>query len=206
MSITNILFLICFIGTFSAFEASPIPSEKPNPRTVNAITLPDSSLYQIQSDWENDAGAKIRLESLQGKIRILSLFFGHCESSCPMVLSTLKSIESSLPKNWNKNGGIVLITLDPERDSAESLVAFRKRMSMSPESWTLLRGKEADTRELAMALGVTYRRSKSNGGMDHDAVIVILDKQGRIVKRHEGRVEVKTLIEEYHSVLKSTLP
>ena len=46
-----------------------------------AAPLPDSSLYQLKSAWVTDAGARIRLESLRGKPRVMTLFFGHCESS-----------------------------------------------------------------------------------------------------------------------------
>src|SRR6185369_11208875 len=66
--------------------------------------LPDSSLYQLKSEWATDAGARIRLESLRGKPRVLTLFFGHCESSCPMVLASLKIMESYLPRDWGEKG------------------------------------------------------------------------------------------------------
>lgn len=176
---------------------------------LTAPALPDSSLYQLKSDWVTDTGIKMRLENLQGKVRVLTLFFGHCESSCPMVLANLKTLESSLPQDWEKRGGIVLVTLDPARDDAESLAGFRKRMSLASDRWTLLKGQETDTRELAMALGVAYRSSKANGGVEHDAVVVILDDVGRIMKRYEGTVDVKMLIENYLTIsnsLKSEVP
>ncbi len=181
-----------------AGHASAAPDKIPS---AAQTPLPDSSLYQMKSDWTTDTGGKLRLENLRGKARVLTLFFSHCESSCPMVLANLKGLEASLPADWGKWGSIVLVTLDPGRDDAESLAAFRQRMSLSPERWTLLRGKEDDTRELAMALGVSYRRSQAKGGMEHDAVIVILDEQGRMVKRHEGTVETATLTQEFLAVL-----
>ena len=164
--------------------------------------LPDSSLYQLHSQWTSDVGTKMKLENLRGKARVLTLFFGHCESSCPMVVTTLKTMESVLPKGWNGKAGIVLVSLDPKRDDVESLSEYRKRMSLAKDSWTLLRGKEQDTRELAMALGVAYKPSKDNGGMDHNAVIVVLDKDGRIVARHEGAVESQVLADELNAAIK----
>jgi protein SCO1/2 len=161
--------------------------------------LPDSSLYQLKSEWVTDAGARIRLESLRGKPRVLTLFFGHCESSCPMVLASLKIMESYLPGDWGEKGGVVLVSLDPRRDDVESLAAYRKRMDLAPGKWTLLKGNEQDTRELAMALGVAYRKSQENGGMDHNAVVVILGADGRILKRHEGVADGKVLADEFRA-------
>jgi protein SCO1/2 len=171
-----------------------------------AAPLPDSSLYQLGSEWTTDAGARIRLESLRGKIRVLTLFFGHCESSCPMVLGSLKAMEAALPADWGAKGGIVLVSLDPERDDAESLADYRRRMDLDPERWTLLKGNLEDTRELAMALGVAYRKSRDNGGMDHNAVVVVLDGEGRILKRHEGVAEGRALSEEFRAAAYRSAP
>jgi protein SCO1/2 len=177
------------------------PSMPPLAYGAAADPLPDSSLYQLKSEWVTDAGAHIRLASLRGKPRVLTLFFGHCESSCPMTLASLKAMESSLPKDWGEKGGIVLVSLDPQRDDAESLAAYRRRMDLAPGKWTLLKGNEQDTRELAMSLGVAYRKSKENGGMDHNAVAVVLSGDGRILNRHEGVVDGKLLAEEFRAAV-----
>jgi protein SCO1/2 len=164
-----------------------------HPVAAATAALPGTSLYQIQSRWTSDEGAALRLESLRGKPRVFTLFFGHCQTACPMVLSTLKNLEASLSPESAHRAGIVLVALDPERDDADSLAAFRTRMSLRPGLWTLLRGNAEDTRELAMALGVSYRRSAKNGGLEHDAVIAVLDGEGRVVARHEGTVDASVL-------------
>jgi protein SCO1/2 len=149
-------------------------------------TFPDTSLYQLASVWTDDEGRTLRLGDLAGKMRLVTLFFGHCESSCPMALGRLKSLEAGLPEGWTRHAGIVLVTLDPGRDDAESLSSFRKRMDFGKEGWTLLRGGPEDTRELAMLLGVAYRESAANGGIEHNSVLVLLDPRGVVVRRYEG--------------------
>ena len=146
-------------------------------------SLPDSSLYQLSSQWTTDDGHTLRLEDLQGKVRLLTLFFGHCQSTCPMVLNRLKSLESKLPKNWGNSAGFVLVTLDPRRDDSGSLAEYRRASSLSKERWTLLRGAEEDTRELAMLMGVAYVPSTKNGGIEHNVAMVLLDRKGRILRR-----------------------
>jgi protein SCO1/2 len=128
----------------------------------------------------------LRLGDLAGKRRVITLFFGHCEASCPMALGRLKTLESKLPPGWTRWGGIVLVTLDPTRDSTGSLADFRRRMSLGKEGWTLLRGNGEDTRELAMLLGVAYRPSEANGGIEHNSVLALVDASGVVVRKYEG--------------------
>jgi protein SCO1/2 len=184
---------------FRCAEDAGTSSATPVPMGLSA--LPNESLYQLKSPWTTDLGKRIQLENLRGKLRLVTLFFGHCESSCPMVLGKLKAVVNSSSDIWGDKAGIILVSLDPKRDDVESLSAFRKRMSLAPEAWTLLRGNEQDTRELAMALGVAYRPSTENGGMDHNAVVVLVDGVGRILKRHEGTFEVKELIDEVEAAI-----
>ena len=148
--------------------------------------LPESSLYQLSSRWATDDGREIGLSDLAGKVRLITLFFGHCEASCPMALGRLKSLEAGLPKGWEKGAGMVLVTLDPGRDDSGSLAAFRRRMDLGRDGWILLRGGPEDTRELAMALGVAYRPSSGNGGIEHNSVLALLDGEGTILQRYEG--------------------
>lgn len=168
---------------------------------VGAADLPDSSLYQLRSTWSSDLGEPVKLESLRGKPRLLTLFFGHCESTCPMVVGGLKRLDAALPTGWGKSGGIVLVTLDPRRDDSGSLADYRKRMELPPDRWTLLRGGETDTRELAMALGVAYRRSTKNGGMEHDAMVVLLGADGRVLRRYQGADADSAMAKDFRAAL-----
>jgi protein SCO1 len=126
------------------------------------------------------------LGGLAGKRRLFALFFGHCESSCPMALGRLKALEAGLPADWHRDAGMVLVTLDPARDGAAALADFRRRMDLGREGWTLLRGGAEDTRELAMLLGVAYRPSAANGGIEHNSVLALVDSRGVVLKRYEG--------------------
>lgn len=148
--------------------------------------FPDASLYNLASVWSTDDGRRIRLGDLAGKRRLVSLFFGNCESSCPMALGRLKALEAKLPQGWHDRAGMVLVTLDPARDGASALKEFRRRMDLGREGWTLLRGGAEDTRELAMLLGVAYRKSSTNGGIEHNSVLALLDSRGVVLKKYEG--------------------
>lgn len=163
--------------------------------------FPDNSLYQVSSKWQADDGRTLSLGDLAGKVRLVSLFFGHCESSCPMALGRLKALEAKLPADWARRAGIVLVTLDPSRDDSGSLADFRRKMALGKEGWTLLRGGPEDTRELAMLLGVAYRPSAENGGIDHNSVLVLLDAKGVVLRRYEGADPDAAFLEEIRKLM-----
>jgi len=158
--------------------------------------LPDNSLYHLETVWTTDEGSSLRLAELQGTPRVLTMFFSRCDDICPMLTGQLKLLERELPPALRARTGFVLVTLDPESDDAESLADYRRRMGYPRDSWTLLRGKADDTRELANLLGVTYMPKREDGQIDHNGVIVILDAQGRIVEKTSTITDRAAFIEK----------
>jgi protein SCO1/2 len=175
------LFLLLSLLSGVSAAASPPP-------------VPEGSLYQIETTWRDDAGRDIRLADLRGKARVLVMFFSHCDNICPMLTGQLKAMERELSPGLRARTGFVLVTLDPENDDAAALADYRRRMGFDPGAWTLLRGSDDDTRELANLLGVNYRPKKDDGQIDHDGLIVVLDTEGRIVSKTRGIRDRKAFV------------
>lgn len=178
------------------------PQADPAAKENSSPALPDSSLYQVDSRWISDRGDTLRLADLRGKPRVLTMFFGNCQSSCPMAMASLKKMQSELPQGWAEKAGFVLVTLDPRRDDAGALADYRRKLSLDDSGWSLLRGGPEDTRELAMLVGVAYAEAKSNGGMEHNSVFVLLDKDGRVLRRQEGTSETRDLVKALRQEMK----
>lgn len=165
------IFHFVLVFSFTSAFASPPPP------------LPDNSLYQLESSWRDDAGKVVRLADLRGKPRVLAMFFSHCDNVCPMITGQLVKLEREMPASLREKTGFVLVTLDPEGDDPAALADYRKRMNLAPERWTLLRGGADDTRELANLLGVTYKPKQNDGQIDHDGLIILLNKDGVVVEK-----------------------
>ena len=71
------------------------------------------------------------------------------------------------------------MTFDTERDTPEVLNAYRNARNLSGDQWTLLHGRPEDVRELALVLGVKYRKDAS-GQFSHSNFITLLDADGEI--------------------------
>jgi protein SCO1/2 len=143
------------------------------------------SLYQLPALWTTATEQRLRLGDLQGKVRVLVMHYTSCEYACPLLISILKNIEGALEPAVRDQVGFVTVTFDPEQDTPAVLRAYSARMALDPAHWTLLRGDPEDTLELAVLLGVKYRKDPQ-GGFAHSNLITILNRQGEIVHRHIG--------------------
>ena len=144
-----------------------------------------TSLYQLSSTWITATEQPLHLGDLQGKARVLVMHYTSCEYACPILISILKNIEGALEPAVRDSMGFVAVTFDPAHDTPAVLRAYSTRMALDPAHWTLLRGAPEDTLELAVLLGVKYRKDP-HGGFAHSNLITVLNKHGDIVHRHIG--------------------
>jgi len=149
-----------------------------------AKPLSDRSIYQLGATWTNDAGKAVTLPSLRGKPVIVAMFFAQCEYACPVLVSDMKRLLTALPEVVRDQTQLVLVTFDTERDTPAALRAFRERMSLDAR-WTLLRGESEAVQELAMLLGVKFKKD-ARGQFAHSNLLTLMNAEGEIVHRHGG--------------------
>lgn len=139
----------------------------------------------MQARWETDGGKEIHLSELDGRVRLISMFYSTCQGVCLVTSQDMREIEATLPRVVRERVGFVLVTLDPAHDSASALRSYRRAQGLSPARWTLLRGCAADTDKLASLLGIAAGPD-ATGRFVHSSELVILDEAGRILHRHSG--------------------
>lgn len=145
-----------------------------------ALSHTDYSVYDLGSSWRDQTGAVRTLSSLRGTPQLLAFVYTHCSAVCPITIAELKRIEAATPANV----GIVLVSLDPTRDSAEQLGRYASEHGLGAR-WTLLSGTDAAVRDLAVTLGVRYERL-ANDDLAHGNVITVLDAAGQVVQQQSG--------------------
>jgi protein SCO1/2 len=142
------------------------------------------SLYQVDASWTNDAGGRVQLATLRGQPVIMAMFFASCEYACPMLVNDIQRTLEALPASVREASRVVLVSFDTERDTPEALRAYRERMGLDAQ-WTLLRGDETDVQELAMLLGVKFKRD-ARGQFAHSNLLTLLNPQGEIAFQRPG--------------------
>jgi protein SCO1/2 len=147
----------------------------------DAPTGDSFSVYDLGSTWRDQTGAERAIASLAGRPRVVTMMYTHCEAVCPLTVAAMRRIE----REAGPNVGLVLVSLDPERDTAARLAEFAAEHGLAPERWTLLAGSDADVRDLAATLGVRYARV-SGDELAHANALTLLDARGTIVRRQSG--------------------
>lgn len=178
-----VLLLALMTLLLAACRSTSQPATADRARTDTALAQ-DVSVYDVAGSWRDQQGLSLKLGDLSGRVRIITMVHTECEHSCPRVVSDMKRIEAAL-RDAGLDAGYVMFTIDPAGDTPQRLAEYAVAMQLDPNSWTLLTGSAADTRQLARRLGIRYRRL-ADGDIAHNHVITLLDEQGRIVHRQVG--------------------
>lgn len=150
-------------------------------------SLPDDSIYHLNSEWVTQDEQTINIQSLSGKRQMISLIYTHCMHTCPTIVATMQNIEKRLPKEVLDNTEFVLVSLTPDSDTPKVLKEFADKRKLNQQRWTLLTGEPNDVRSLAMALNIRFKKSEDNE-VAHSNVFTLLDEQGRILFQEVGDI------------------
>jgi protein SCO1 len=168
---------------FSISAASIACDEHAAHKAASAMAIPSgNSLYQIDVPLIDQQGNSFKLADEQAKITIISMFYGDCNLSCPIVMENVKRTIEALPLAQRKNIRALLISLNPDVDTAKSLAGLAKVHQFSPLTYRLaVSDNDSHTRQIAASLGVKYRRA-TNGEINHNTRFVLMNQQGIIIK------------------------
>ena len=149
-----------------------------------AAPLPSDSVYQLNAPLMDQQGRKLRLADKRGKVQLVSMFYTSCKFICPLIIDSGKAIERSLTPAEQKKLGILLVSMDPQRDSPDKLAIVFNKRKLDPSRWTLASPRSDDVRAIAGVLGIRYRQLE-DGEFNHTSALVLLDANGRILARTE---------------------
>jgi protein SCO1 len=144
--------------------------------------LPGDSIYQLDALLIDQDGREQHLPDLRGQVRILSMFYASCPYVCPLTISTLQRIEKGLTPQQRAKLGVVLFTLDPERDTSEALKTLARERNLDETRWRLERTDNVNVRKLAGVLGIQYRQLE-NRDFNHSSALILIDTDGRVLAR-----------------------
>ncbi|NLG75958.1 MAG: SCO family protein [Xanthomonadaceae bacterium] len=111
------------------------------------------------------------------------LFFGftNCPDVCPMTLRMLSSVEQSLSDlPAEQRPHVILVSVDPKRDTPEQLASYVKYFS---DSFAGITGEQAALDEFTRNLGVPVVITETGDGgytVDHSATIFLINPQAEL--------------------------
>ena len=127
-------------------------------------------------------GASTSLVNLRGQAYLLTFAFGHCTNVCPAVVTGLREarVAASRP-----NVPLVVITLDPWRDTPDRLGMMSQHWGLAPQD-RVLSGDTTEVERVLDVLGIGRKRDEATGDIVHGTTTMIVNERGRIILRIDG--------------------
>ena len=164
--------LLCAAG---AFAATPKASVSP---------LPGDSVYQLSAPMTDQQGRAFDWRARRGRPQLVAMFYTSCPYVCPLIVDSGKGVEAALTPAERARLDLLLVSIDPARDTPAALAEVAHKRRLDPARWTLARPRAQDLRAIAGLLGVRYREL-ADGEFNHTSALVLLDADGRVVARTE---------------------
>lgn len=158
---------------------------------LEAAALPGESLYQLTIALESADGASVALSSLRGQPLLVTMFYSHCTSVCPLLTAELQRIDRQLAPDQRRGMRVLMVSFDAVRDAPAALRGFKRLHHIDDPRWIVARASASDVRLLAAALGIRYRELPDHS-FNHSAVITLADREGVVRARAVGVGAVDT--------------
>jgi len=113
-----------------------------------------------------------------GKWSLVFFGFTYCPDVCPTTMSFLNEFVAQLPEAEAADTQVVLVSVDPARDSVEKLAAYVPYFN--PE-FLGVTGEFLDIHRFATALNTPFRKvpgQDENYQVDHSANVVLINPRG----------------------------
>ncbi|MGX5671909.1 SCO family protein [Thermomonas fusca] len=149
-----------------------------------APPLPGDSIYQLPLPLTDSQGRTRDWRTLRGKPRLVSMFYTSCQYICPLIIESGKAVERQLSPDQQKRLGVLLVSMDPARDTPPALKKVVDQRKLDLARWTLAAPPADDVRSVAAVLGIRYRQL-ADGEFNHSSMLILVDANGRILARTE---------------------
>ena len=142
----------------------------PEPRPLSGFELSDHR------------GAVFGRDELLGRWTLMFFGYASCPDICPATMVILRGVTEELAKSGTELPRVVLVSVDPERDDAETLGQY---VTYFDKDFLGARGDDAQLLSLASQVGAMYEREPpdENGNYEvvHSASIFLVDPQARLL-------------------------
>ena len=154
-----IALILLVVYGFSWRMNQPVIMSKEQLQINGAIVLDKPRIF---SDFElvDHRGEVFNLDRMKGIWTIVFFGFTHCPDICPTTLAMLNETYSKLKPSEKELLQVVMISLDPERDTVEKLAEYVPYFN--PE-FTGVTGNKHLIRRLTAELNVAYNQVPLNG-------------------------------------------
>ena len=139
-------------------------------------TYPRTNKQAVNFELINQHGNTVRLEDYGQQPVILTFAFAHCQTICPMLVQTAKKMMTNIK---GAKPQLMIITLDPWRDTPSSLPGIAKAWGLPAEAF-LLSGTVDYVNQVLDDYQIARKKNANDGDIVHPGIFYVINA-GRIV-------------------------
>jgi protein SCO1 len=128
---------------------------------------------------------KVSLSALKGKPVLFDFIYTSCPGPCLLLTSHMKKIANQLGPALGTEARIVSITVDPEHDHPEQLLAYAKEFRADIKGWLFLTGTPKQIDDV-MSRFKLLRQREADGTVDHVLEFFLINGNGHALLQYMG--------------------
>lgn len=151
------------------------------------------SWFELKHDLElvNQAGERVRLSDLRGKVWVAAEFFAVCPKCAARNGADLRAIYDEF--KGDPGFHFVCISVDPEADTVDKLAAYATALGADVSDWWFLTGERQAIhdwlRNEMKFLDIRERKDPAEieqlGRYQHDMGLVVVDRRWRVIGKRD---------------------
>ena len=199
LSVVGVLIAIV-IGVLAGSYLTGDKDQSLDIREAGIIILPKSrELPALQ--LTSTSGAQVQTQELTGTWSLVFFGYTFCPDICPTTLAELRQLKRLLPEEAQKNLQVVMVSVDPNRDTTEQLKLYLQYFD--PE-FIGLTGALPDIQTFSNALSIPFipgDTSKPRYTVDHSGNLAIISPDGRQHGFIRAPLDVKKIAEQLPNIM-----
>ncbi len=156
---------------------------------LQEIRMFPKSLALPKFSLTNESSRPFTNDSLVGQWNIIFFGYTHCPDVCPTTMANLAQLVNKLPKHLQFKVQVIMVSVDPERDTTEKLKTYVEYFNKNFRAAT---GSHQELESFAKSLGALYFKGEvdedGNYPVDHTSKIFLVNPQGKRAGIFDGQI------------------
>jgi len=136
----------------------------------------------------NQEGSKVTLSELKGSVVVLAFVYTSCQEACPVFEKRYKMLQELYFNRFGKDLNLLLVTIDPARDTVEALKKRADSLNVMSKGWYYLTGTKDEVDKVLKDYMVHVERIKDTTDFVHPQRVYLIGKDGKVHYRVTGLV------------------
>ena len=169
------------------------------PPPENATEWPQARALPVV-ELRDHTGAAVSTAELTERFSLLFFGFTNCPDICPASLAVLAQASRQLAATQTPVPRVVLVSVDPARDTPEQLRNYVERFD---EDFIGVTASEAQMQPLLSALGVSVMKQPLGGelyNMTHNPQVFVVSPNGDVIATLSNASSPEAVVRDYRRI------